>query len=372
MKLPDPNDWLSGAALKTRFIPFVNVGVHGSFLKDDVKFDALPTDYITRKHVWSVGGIVEAPRILWGHAAFTSEFDWFQHDEVIYGSQFKHQEDDGFAWYTSASGHVSIVGMLLEVKWYEGLGDFGALSKDVERKLGSYQVKSEELFYHNLPPLEDEGLFLRPGYYDSLGFRAHLDVAIPDTGMIWYVNYAHHDEIKGGGMDHGKNDSWVRHVYGGVELRFDKLGINGKAQGGWRRDKEQAHSIHDYNMWHADADLTFPIWQRLSMEVSARHESYKQEGNAFEPDFMITQGNATFNIAPWISIGGMYEYSDQPPVFAPNHKHHVAGQVVYRFMSGSWVKVFYGSTRGGLKCSGGVCRIFPAFNGLKTEVTVRF
>jgi len=68
----------------------------------------------------------------------------------------------------------------------------------------------------------------------------------------------------------------------------------------------------------------------------------------------------------------MYEYSDQPPVQAPNYKHHYAGAVTYRFMPGSWFRVFYGSTRGGLKCSGGVCRVFPPFNGLKTEVTVRF
>jgi len=372
VKLPDPNDWFSGAALKTRFIPFVNVGVHGSFLKDDVDFGALPKDFIARKQLWSVGGIIEAPRFLWGHMSAVSEFDWFHHDEVIYGTQFKKQGDDGFAWYTAVSGHISVVGALIEVKWYEGVGGFGALSKSVERELGSYQAKSEDIFYHNLPPLEDEGLFLRPSYYDAVGFRGHLDVAIPGTGMIWVVNYAHHDEVNKGGLEFGKNDSWVRHVYGGVQLRYDDVGVTGNVIGGWRRDKENAESLHDYSMWHVEGDFTFPIWSRLSMEVSSRYESYKQVKGSFEPDFSIAQGNATLNIAPWISIAGMYEYSDQPPVFAPNYKHHFAGAVTYRFMAGSWLRVFYGSTRGGLKCSGGVCRVFPPFNGLKTEVTVRF
>ncbi|MFH1529470.1 MAG: DUF6029 family protein [Pseudomonadota bacterium] len=378
VKLPDPNDWLSGASLKTRFIPFVNLGVHGSYLKDDVNFGELVAD-TTREHVWSIGGIVEAPRFLWGHAAAVSEFDWFRHHEVTYehgeksyDSGFSNQGDDGFAWYSTVSGHVSVVGMLMEVKWYEGLGGYGSLSKQVDRSLGSYSLRSKEIFYHNLPPLEDEGLFLRPSYYDAVGFRGHLDAAIPGTGMIWVINYAHHDEVNKGGLDHGKNDSWVRHVYGGVQLRYDAVGVTGNAQGGWRRDKESTDSIHDYTMWHVDADVTFPIWRRLSMEVSGRYESYKWEQGYSEPDFSIAQSNATLNIAPWISIAGMYEYSDQPPVFAPNYNHHYAGAITYRFMPGSWLRVFYGSTRGGLKCSGGVCRVFPPFNGLKTEITVRF
>ena len=372
VKLPDPNDWLSGAALKTRFIPFVNVGVHGAFLKDDVDFQALPQDSIARKHLWSVGGIVEAPRFLWGHASAVSEFDWFHHDEVIYGTQFKNQGDDGFAWYTAVSGHVSIVGALVEVKWYEGLGGFGSMSKDVARDLGSYQAKSESIYYANLPPLEDEGLFLRPSFYDAVGFRGHLDVAVPGTGMIWVVNYAHHDEVNKGGHDFGKNDSWVRHVYGGVQLRYDTVGVTGNVVGGWRRDKENAESIHDYSMWHMEADTTFPIWGRLSAEISGRYESYMQVKGSFEPDFSIAQLGGTINVAPWLSFAYMYEYSDQPPAPEVQYQHHHAGAITYRFMSGSWLRVFFGSTRGGLKCSGGVCRVFPPFNGLKTELTVRF
>jgi len=372
VKMDDPDDWLSGASLRTRFIPFVNFGVHGSFLKDEVDFGALPKDFVAREHLWSAGGIIEAPRLLWGHASAVSEFDWFHHDEVQYGTEFKNMGDDGFAWYTALAGHASVVGMLMEVKWYEGLGGFGALSKSTERSLGPYELKSEDIYYHNLPPLEDEGLFLRPSYYDSVGFRSHLDVEVPGTGMIWVVNYAHHDEVNKGGREFGENDSRIRHVYGGVQLRYDEAGVTGNALGGWRRDKENAESVHDYSMWHGEGDLTFLVWRRLSMEVSGRYESYKQAEGSFEPDFSIAQSNTTLNIAPWISIAGMYEYSDQPPVFAPNYKHHWAGAVTWRFMPGSWARVFFGSTRGGLKCSGGVCRIFPPFNGLKTEVTVRF
>ncbi|MBM4372472.1 MAG: hypothetical protein FJ098_12505, partial [Deltaproteobacteria bacterium] len=213
---------------------------------------------------------------------------------------------------------------------------------------------------------------LRPGFYDNLGFRGRVDVTVPGTGMIWSVNYAHTDEIAGGGMKNGANDSWVRHVYGGVELRYDDVGVSGHVQGGWRRDRENAESIHDWSMWHVDGALGGPLWSIISLEGTGRFESYRQVPGSFEPDFMIAQAALTLNVAPWVSVAGMYEYSDQPPVVAPNHKHHLAAQVTYRFLPGSWLKVFFGSTRGGLKCSGGVCRVFPPFDGMRTELTVRF
>jgi hypothetical protein len=46
--------------------------------------------------------------------------------------------------------------------------------------------------------------------------------------------------------------------------------------------------------------------------------------------------------------------------------------VMYRFSQSSFVRVFGGRSKGGLKCSGGICRIFPDFEGVKLEATVRF
>ena len=48
------------------------------------------------------------------------------------------------------------------------------------------------------------------------------------------------------------------------------------------------------------------------------------------------------------------------------------GSVIYKFNASSNVKVFAGQQRGGLKCISGVCRIFPAFEGARLELTVRF
>jgi hypothetical protein len=48
------------------------------------------------------------------------------------------------------------------------------------------------------------------------------------------------------------------------------------------------------------------------------------------------------------------------------------GSVRYNFRSDSSVVLFVGQQRGGLRCVSGVCRVFPAFEGARMEVTVRF
>jgi hypothetical protein len=45
---------------------------------------------------------------------------------------------------------------------------------------------------------------------------------------------------------------------------------------------------------------------------------------------------------------------------------------VYRFTQKSNIKVLVGEQRGGLKCVSGVCRVFPAFEGARAELTLRF
>jgi hypothetical protein len=46
--------------------------------------------------------------------------------------------------------------------------------------------------------------------------------------------------------------------------------------------------------------------------------------------------------------------------------------VLYRFSSANNVKIFAGQQRGGLKCVNGVCKVFPPFEGVRAELTMRF
>jgi len=48
------------------------------------------------------------------------------------------------------------------------------------------------------------------------------------------------------------------------------------------------------------------------------------------------------------------------------------GAVLYRFTSGSNLRLFVGQQRGAFRCASGVCRYFPPFEGARAELTLRF
>jgi hypothetical protein len=48
------------------------------------------------------------------------------------------------------------------------------------------------------------------------------------------------------------------------------------------------------------------------------------------------------------------------------------GQAIYRFTGDSSVSLFVGQRRGTLRCVGGVCRVFPPFEGTRLDATLRF
>ena len=73
-------------------------------------------------------------------------------------------------------------------------------------------------------------------------------------------------------------------------------------------------------------------------------------------------------VSPKYIFSQGFEYTSlngQPPVY-------FNGSVRYNFRSDSSVVLFVGEQRGGLRCVSGVCRVFPAFEGARMELTMRF
>lgn len=72
--------------------------------------------------------------------------------------------------------------------------------------------------------------------------------------------------------------------------------------------------------------------------------------------------------SPHLSAAVGVEYSTNPAV--PDT--YFNGQVTYKITQSSSVSAFVGQRRGSLRCVGGVCRIYPAFEGARLDATVRF
>ncbi len=119
-----------------------------------------------------------------------------------------------------------------------------------------------------------------------------------------------------------------------------------------------------------DAAKLFRGGASLELTGRNRHRYWEDENKtdgAPQPWFE-GENYVALKVAPkWVFTTGM-EYTTRTDL--PNT--YFNGSVIYKFNASSNVKVFAGQQRGGLKCISGVCRIFPAFEGARLELTVRF
>ncbi len=103
-----------------------------------------------------------------------------------------------------------------------------------------------------------------------------------------------------------------------------------------------------------------------SLEVTGRTRNRRNGG----PGERWQEGEnyIAVKISPKWVISQGYEYTGAEGL--PHN--YINGGLLYRFTSDSNIKILAGQQRGGLKCVNGVCRFFPAFSGVRAELTLRF
>jgi hypothetical protein len=128
----------------------------------------------------------------------------------------------------------------------------------------------------------------------------------------------------------------------------------------------------DTTLYYRESYGRYDIIQHLggpfSLQLQGWHRRRHQVlGGPAEPWF---EGQHLTGVdwAPHLSAAFGAEYSTDPRV--PDT--YFNGQVTYKFTQSSSVGVFVGQRRGALRCVGGVCRVFPPFEGARLDATVRF
>jgi hypothetical protein len=114
-------------------------------------------------------------------------------------------------------------------------------------------------------------------------------------------------------------------------------------------------------------DVAFGLGGETSLQFQAWHRRRRQTlGGPLEPWFQgITTTALQVNRALSFAFG--FEY-DQNPALPDTYLN---GQVRYDFDIGD-VTLFGGQRQGGLRCVAGVCRVFPPFEGVRLDTTLRF
>jgi hypothetical protein len=155
------------------------------------------------------------------------------------------------------------------------------------------------------------------------------------------------------------SDDALSHVFASAGVRQDNL----------------ANGDFFYRERHVEYSIVKYLGGAYSVEVQGIHRLRMEEGQNRDPaDEAVFrwwhegENYVAFKVAPaWVFSQG-FEYTTQTGY--PGY--YFNGSVFYKFASGSNVRLFVGQQRAAFRCASGVCRFFPAFEGARAEVTLRF
>lgn len=123
-----------------------------------------------------------------------------------------------------------------------------------------------------------------------------------------------------------------------------------------------------YQESYARYDVIRHLGGPFSLQLQGWHRRRHQVVGGPEQPWFEGQHLTGVDFAPHLSAALGVEYSTNPAV--PDT--YFNGQVAYKITQSSSVSGFVGQRRGALRCVGGVCRIYPAFEGARIDATVRF
>ncbi|MGH7283840.1 MAG: DUF6029 family protein [Polyangiaceae bacterium] len=286
----------------------------------------------------------------------------------------------GNALYGSFSGSVGPVTNTLEVKSYR---NFYPLAGAVD---GTRASAFSNIAYSTPPTAE---LLTQDNEYNFFnacvdGGRLRTDLRVSD-GLLVYGQgeYFHTKSEQGNGNCDEKGntvtsaanpDSVHDNVWDGltgIEWSFDDDRSHVLASTGVR-DDHKVDGTPFYRELHAEYTITKHIAGIYSVEITGQHRlRYEEDANIREGqgnvDWHEGQNYIALQTRKWVLAQG-YEYTTK--VGLPTN--YFNGSILYRFTEKSNIRVLVGQQRGGLKCVSGVCRIFPAFEGARAELTLRF
>lgn len=188
-----------------------------------------------------------------------------------------------------------------------------------------------------------------------------------------------HHAVEGSGNVVDENES-INHGYVGLEKRGE--GFFFQVTAGARNETRIAGSGEREVLIHADGDLLVPLYTGASLEMKAL--AYRQTEESARSDFERTSDVTAFvvSVRPfrWGSIAALLDTTTDDRVTSGfgtrkgnlSDQAFAAVEVSVEPTDNTVGRVFAGATQGGLKCSGGTCRVVPAFEGVRMEWLARF
>jgi peroxiredoxin len=285
---------------------------------------------------------------LWGKAEVYGEF-----------SLIRRQTYDAEA---PVQGH----GLYLGSKFR--LGDFSLLLEMKDYKELNFE-------YSRPPLLENEELDILADQFDLdrtdvSGYSARLDYYRPSSRTLFFGKLLLLDDDPDNHRLYGSYNREIGHLFAGVEKQFKNGGyLHGLAGWRWENDTSIAFMSTDGETFHYQCNASWPIGRGWSLEADWKHKVF----DGAYIDYSEIRSSLSIHKSPRWVVSALYEMTTDPAVvFLTGKKNWWAGQVEVRFAGGHALRLFLGSTKGSMKCAGGVCRLFPPFEGVRCEAFLRF
>lgn len=225
-------------------------------------------------------------------------------------------------------------------------------------------------FAYNRPPmLESEQLAVLANQFvkdavDTTGITGGVDYYLANKSLLFWGKAAYIQESP---MDWQRD---VVHLYGGVEKNFKKTGW-WNVVAGYR--SETADSLVYYythgGTFHYQFNLSYPLTGRLSMEADIQGKAFRGEHLDY---YEIRSFFSVHYSQRWVVTLLLDRTTDPQVLFFRNKKNWLGVQLEIKFSQANAIRIFYGAMKGGVKCSGGVCKFFPPFEGFRMDAIVRF
>jgi Family of unknown function (DUF6029) len=325
------------------------------------------------------GQSIEVPS-LWGHGTFYAEVAVQQRE----GDVGETTNLNGNAVYAALSYDIGKTSSTLELKSNR---NFYTAAASVEQHAPEFAIVA----YSFLPPAESFNMLDAEGTGDFNacveGGRYREDVNVsPDLLLYGQGVFAyslteqpngHCDELGHtitavAGISAASVQDVVWDGVTGIEYSFDDRLSHVFASVGARDDTQEDGEVQ-YREQHLEYSVAKYIGGPWSLEVQGRHRHRKEKGftgvsTDSEGWWYEGENYVALRMAPkWVFTGG-FEYTTlvgQPTTY-------VNGSAIYKFTSSSNVRVFVGEQRAAFRCASGLCRFFPAFEGARAELTLRF
>lgn len=299
----------------------------------------------------------------------------------------RERDIQGFALYANTNFTFEHVTATFEAKHYRSFFTLGA---NIDTATLGFGAPEYSVVAYNRPP-NAESIYTEPINSPDLcvtGGRGKVDTRLTDKAKVfgWLGRYTSWSEVDPGNnlcddSDELRTDTWDAAV--GTELEFDRGTHYWAWIGARATDRKVAASSGtssgETKVFYREGYVRYDFGQHLSGDFSITmlgNHRRRYEPIAHATPWHEGENLLALNWNPHFSFIWGVEYQTKEGF--PTTYFNGAIQY-YSKRSDVWwgqlvesVRVFVGQRRSALRCVGGVCRIFPAFEGAKLELVSRF